>query len=227
MHIGLIGGIGPAATIAYYKKMLQVFGAAGTPLDLTIAHADVAALIANAGADNQRAQADLFATHLGQLYGAGCHIAAITSLTGHFCFSELSARTPLPLISAITPIDDYCVAHGIGAIGLLGSPPVLQSHLYGQLQKVRTIVPAEGLETVGACYLKIATTGICTDVSRGLFFEAGGRMIGEQGAEAVLLAGTDLGLAFDGHDPGFPVIDALAIHVEALYAATRSGDRNL
>ena len=41
-------------------------------------------------------------------------------------------------------------------------------------------------------------------------------MVDEQQAEAILLAGTDLGLAFDGCDPGYPVIDALQLHVEAL-----------
>jgi aspartate/glutamate racemase len=37
------------------------------------------------------------------------------------------------------------------------------------------------------------------------------------GAEAVILGGTDLVLAFEGHDCGFPVIDSAEAHVEALY----------
>ena len=41
-------------------------------------------------------------------------------------------------------------------------------------------------------------------------------MIEDLGAEAVVLAGTDLGLAFDGHDPGYPVVDALDVHVAVL-----------
>jgi aspartate racemase len=36
------------------------------------------------------------------------------------------------------------------------------------------------------------------------------------GAEAIVLAGTDLNLAFDGQDPGYPVIDALDVHVDLL-----------
>jgi aspartate racemase len=38
----------------------------------------------------------------------------------------------------------------------------------------------------------------------------------ERGAEAVALAGTDLLLAFDGRDPGFPIIDALEVHAAML-----------
>jgi aspartate racemase len=43
------------------------------------------------------------------------------------------------------------------------------------------------------------------------------------GADAIVLAGTDLNLAFEGQDPGYPVIDALDVHVAVLAdLATRS-----
>ena len=38
-----------------------------------------------------------------------------------------------------------------------------------------------------------------------------------QGAEAILLGGTDLFLAFAGQDCGFPVIDCAEAHIEAIY----------
>lgn len=43
-------------------------------------------------------------------------------------------------------------------------------------------------------------------------------MVMEQGAEAIVLAGTDHNLAFDGRDPGYRVIDALDVHVGVLAA---------
>jgi aspartate racemase len=51
-------------------------------------------------------------------------------------------------------------------------------------------------------------------------------MVTDHGAEAVVLAGTDLNLAFDGQDPGYRVIDALDVHV-ALLADLASGSRAL
>jgi hypothetical protein len=41
-----------------------------------------------------------------------------------------------------------------------------------------------------------------------------------QGAEAVLLGGTDLFLAFQGYDCGFPALDCAEVHVEAIYKRT-------
>jgi aspartate racemase len=49
---------------------------------------------------------------------------------------------------------------------------------------------------------------------------AGERLCREQGAEVVLLGGTDLFLAFQGRDAGFPVLDCADVHVEAIYQAS-------
>ena len=49
MHIGLIGGIGPAATDYYYRGLIEGHTAAGRRLELTIAHADARELVANLG----------------------------------------------------------------------------------------------------------------------------------------------------------------------------------
>jgi aspartate racemase len=38
MHIGLIGGIGPAATEFYYRNLVRAHVAANCVLDLTIVH---------------------------------------------------------------------------------------------------------------------------------------------------------------------------------------------
>lgn len=216
MHIGLVGGIGPAATITYYKRLVEAFNAAGRSLKLTISHSDISTLAANATENNKQAQAEVFAMHLAQLKGAGCDITMITALTGHFCFEETKRLSEVPLISGVEIIDSYCAKEQIGVLGLLGSPPVLATHLFDMLKAPKTVVPEHNLDSLGQAYMRVATSGRCSDAQRAEFFEAGASMIAHQGAEAVLLAGTDLGLAFDGQTPGYPVIDAVDLHVSAL-----------
>jgi hypothetical protein len=46
------------------------------------------------------------------------------------------------------------------------------------------------------------------------------RLWREQDAEVVLLGGTDLFLAFRGRDVGFPMLDRVDVHVEAVYQAS-------
>jgi aspartate/glutamate racemase len=43
-------------------------------------------------------------------------------------------------------------------------------------------------------------------------------MVEEPGADVVLLAGTDLAIAFDGFDAGFPTFDCADAHVRAIFA---------
>ena len=50
----------------------------------------------------------------------------------------------------------------------------------------------------------------------GLIFSAGRVLVEDLGAEAVLLGGTDLGLAFGGRDPGFRTFDCAAVHPAAI-----------
>ena len=62
----------------------------------------------------------------------------------------------------------------------------------------------------------MAVAGMCSEAQRALFLDAGARMVRDKGADAVVLAGTDLNLAFDGQSPGYRVIDALDVHVALL-----------
>lgn len=217
MHIGLIGGIGPAATVVYYERLTRRMREAGGRLELTIVQADVGELVANQRADRREAQARVYAELIGRLEGAGAACAAITSLGGHFCFAETVAISPLPLVSGIAPLDDHFAAEGLQRVGLLGIETVMRTRLYGQLVATEVVVPDTDLAALGGMYQGMAISGTCTDEQRATLFEAGRRMVEDQGAEAVVLAGTDLGLAFaPGTDPGYRVIDALDVHVALL-----------
>jgi aspartate racemase len=217
VHIGLIGGIGPAATIVYYDRLTQRVREAGGRLDLTIVQADVNELIANVLADRREAQAQVYAGLLGRLRAAGAECAAITSLGGHFCFPETRAISPLPLVSAVEPLDAHLAESGLARVGLLGTEVVMRTRLYGQLVQTEAVAPDADLVALGRVYQDIAVSGACTPEQRAALVEAGRALVDDQGAQAVILAGTDLNLVFPpGWDPGYPVIDALDVHVGLL-----------
>ena len=150
-------------------------------------------------------------------------MAALTSLGAHYCFDELVAISPLPLVSAVTPLDRYFVEDGIRRVELLGTRVVMRTRLYGQLDQTEAVALDAEIETLGQSYQEVAVAGTCTPAQRKMFLDAGRRMVEEQGAEAIVLAGTDLNLAFDGQDPGYPVIDSLDVHV-ALLARIAAGE---
>lgn len=222
MHIGLIGGIGPAATTIYYERLVGAFRRAQVPLSLTISHADIEVLAKHAVADDRDSQAHVFAKHLVCLEGAGCDISLITALTGHFCFRQTSVLSPIRLLDGVGVIDRFCQNQDIKILGLLGSPPVMSTHLFRMLNEVKTVVPHDGLEQLGQAYMSVARSGVCNEEQRSLFFDAASEMVCKQHAEAILLAGTDLGLVFRDHALPFQVIDAVDLHVQALLDAATS-----
>ncbi|MEM8732519.1 MAG: aspartate/glutamate racemase family protein [Pseudomonadota bacterium] len=216
MHLGLIGGIGVAATLLYYQRLAGAVDAMGGTLDLTIVHADARTLVRNNMADDRTAQAGVYARLLERLTAAGCDCAAITSLGGHFCFDETVAVSPLPLISGVAPLDRALAAQGLDRVGLLGVGGVMRTRLYGQMRQTEAVVLEDEVDTLGLAYQEMAVAGHSSPAQRALFIDAGARMIRDLGAQAIVLAGTDLNLAFEGQSPGYPVVDALDVHVALL-----------
>jgi len=220
MHVGLIGGIGPAATEFYYRGLTRAFAAAGRRLELTIVNAEVREMTRNMDARDPGAQAQVFAELIGRLKAAGAKAAAVTSMGGHFCIQELTAISPLPLINAIPALDDHFRQMGVKRIGIMGSLAVMESKFYGGVTSVEIVAPqGPELDDVHARYVALATAAVATDDDRHYFLEAGRRLAEEQGADVVVLSGTDLFLAFDGAKPTYKVADAAEIHIGAIIRA--------
>ena len=224
MHIGLIGGIGVAATLAYYKRLAAAVDASGGVLECMIVHANVHDLARNNRSDNREEQARIYVGLIDRLAAAGADCAAITSMGGHFCFAEAQAMSALPLVSGIAPLDAYFASEGLSRVGILGTWVVQRTGFYGSLSLTEPVILHDEVEQIGQTYQDIAVPGRCTPEQRAYFLAAGQRLI-ERGAEAVVLGGTDLGLAFDGQATDYRVIDALDVHVGVLARLALGQDR--
>lgn len=223
MHIGLIGGIGPAATDYYYRGLIKATADSGNQLDATIVHADSSTLIANLGANDQDAQSAIFLKLIDRLGAAGADCVAVTSIAGHFCIGPTVQGSPLPVINLVTAMNAELQRLGLSRVGLLGTKTVMETGIYGGLGDVACLQPdGQDLDNVHDAYVEMAISGTATDEHRDIFMRAGRQMFQDQGAEAVLLAGTDLFLAFEGYDCDFNVLDCAKVHIGALAEKARS-----
>jgi aspartate racemase len=223
MHIGLIGGIGPAATEFYYRGLTDRHAKSGTRLELTIANAEVRDLAQNLAAKDARRQAEIFAGLISRLKAAGAEVAAVTSMGGHFCIGELVPISPLPLLNGIPEVEAAIRRGKFKTVGIIGTRMVMETGLYGAISSASaTVAVPAGAEfdEVQENYMAMARAGRVNDAQRRVFFAAGERLCRDQDAEVVLLGGTDLFLAFQGYDPGFPVLDCADVHVDAIYQAS-------
>ncbi len=217
MHIGLVGGIGPAATDHYYRRLISGSADGGVGLELTIVHASSATLLPNLQRHDKAAQVEIFLRLANRLRDAGAQVVAITAIAGHFCIEEFKAVSPLPVIDLLQEVRMAVAGMGLAKVGILGTRTVMETRFYGAIDSAEVLAPSGAeLDDVHETYVATAAAGAVTDAQRELFFAAGRRLIAEQGAEAIMLGGTDLVLAFDGRDCGFDIIDCAGIHIDAL-----------
>ena len=174
MHLGLIVGIGPAATDFYYRHLIHACAQAGAKLELTMAHADTPTLLRHQASGQAAAQVEIYQQLAHRLRAAGAEILAVTSIAGHFCIGEFKAVSPLPVIDLVTEVGREISARTFQKLGLIGTRVVMETGFYGALKGVAIIAPPPSeLTAVHEAYVAMASAGTITEAQRQVFFLRG------------------------------------------------------
>jgi aspartate racemase len=217
MHIGLIGGIGPAATDFYYRRLISTFAKSKTPFDLSIAHADAPTLLSNLEKNNLNAQVEIYRNLTQRLAAAGADCVAVTSISGHFCINAFEEVSPLPVVNLIDEVNRAIISSGLRRIGILGTRTVMETHLYGAISAAAIIPPSgQDMDDVHEAYVSMAVSGVVTEAQHALFNMVSHKLINDSGAESIMLGGTDLALVFNEEVTQFRLVDCAAIHADAI-----------
>jgi aspartate racemase len=217
MHIGLIGGIGPAATDFYYRRMISTFARNNATLELTIVHADTPTLLSNLARNDAAAQTAIYSRLTNRLVSAGAECVGVTSIVGHFCINNFKALSPLPVVDMVVEVSRAIEARGLKRIGVLGTRTVMETRFYGRIASAEIVPPNQpDLDDVHQAYISMAASGVVTAEQRSIFHAVSHRLLGNQGVEAIMLGGTDLALAFNEQTTDFPLIDCAGIHADAI-----------
>jgi len=220
MHIGLIVGIGPAATDYYYRYLISAVARAGRDLALTMAHADTRTLLRNQSERNVDAQVDIYSQLTSRLQRSGAERIAVTSIAGHFCIDAFKKISPVPVIDLLDVVRIEVKRRGFRRLGLLGTRLVMETHFYGVLDGVDVIAPVGNLLEVHEAYVAMASAGVATPEHREIFIRAGRTLASTYKCESIMLAGTDLALVFQkGNSPGFDTFDCAEAHASAIAIA--------
>lgn len=222
MQIGLIGGIGPAATDHYYRRLISAFAEKQKALDLTIVHADTKTLLANLERGDAAAQVQIYMRLTERLSAAGAGCVVVTSIAGHFCIETFKSASPLPVVDMLSEVNAAVDRRGLKRLGVLGTRTVMQSKFYGALTSADVVAPRGGmLDDVHDAYVAMAASGSATEQHRAVFDKASSEFLERDEVDAVLLGGTDLALVYNASDARFPIVDCADIHVDAIVEAAR------
>ena len=210
--LGLVGGLGPNATVYYYNGLIAAHKAQGRVARMIIAHADVdhGRPLAEAG------KLDELACYLNGFIDStaagGAEMAAIVAVTPHICSAQLLPLLRIPLIDMVATVADEIAARGLKRVALLGTRSTVQSRMFGRLG-VEVVMPTpDEIDVINNTYLDIVYDR-STPAGIDRLRELAHTLIKRDGAESVLLAGTDLSMVLNEANAGFPTIDCAGVHI--------------
>lgn len=214
--LGLIGGLGPGATVHYYQQLVAAHEQRGRTLRLLIAHADIKRVYALVTAKDLDGLARYLAGLSAETAAGGAELTAIVAATPHICASQLSAISPLPLIDMLAEVRQAVNARGLKRVALLGTRFTIETRLFGCLEGIETVMPEAGqIETIQDLY-KEFVEGRGSDVKTDELRRIARAFVSRDGAQSVLIAGTDLSDVFTEANAGFPMIDCARVHIDAI-----------
>ena len=98
-------------------------------------------------------------------------------------------------------------------IGLIGTNKAMNTKIYNFTTEVDWLIPdGEQFANVHNSYVALATEGKADKKNAEILISASKTLIA-QGAEAIVLGGTDLFLVFENQELPFDVIDCADIHI--------------
>jgi aspartate racemase len=220
--LGIVGGIAPPSTVAYYRSCLDAYLAAtGRSLRILIDSIDSNAFYRLLETDDRDGIIEVLAAELRRLATAGADVAIVASNTGHIGFERLVARSPLPVVGIVDAVASSLV--GRRRIGLIATTFTIKADVYGPGLRDRgidVVVPPDAdQELIQAIYFGELVNNVLRDESRGAIVEIALRLRETSGVEAIVLGGTELPLLLPEPEvDGLPLVDSGRLHAEAAVA---------
>jgi aspartate racemase len=219
--LGIIGGIAPESTIAYYRAIIAEYRArvtdGGYP-PVIINSIDLTTMLALAATDQRRLAIYLLG-EIQRLADAGAQFALMASNTPHLVFDEVRAQSSLPLVSIVESARDAAKERRFRRVGLFGTRLTMEAEFYPRVfatAGIDIITPdPEDQAYIHEKYMEELVNAIFLPETRDRLLALIDRLRMQEQIEAVILGGTELPLILKGNTAaGIPVLDTTAIHVK-------------
>ena len=225
-RIGLIGGLALRAGVFYYEQILQRYNAHKKPLDLVLCHADVAKVLGHVGTGDRAGLGNYLGTLANELFDAHAKLVAVTAVAPHLAIKEICQVARGAVVDALESIMPGFQAAGYRRVAIFGDRAVMQTHIFGAIPE-KSVVRLEPsvIDDIHTMYSDIALQR-----KRGTKHEMehlsriARALIEKQGAQAIVLAGTDLSSFYAEQKPDYPFLDTAQLHIEQIMRLSQAAD---
>ena len=221
--LGIVGGIGPEATLDYYKSLMDLHreqNPEADPPSIIINSINLKKAIALVTANRLHELAFFFVEEIHKLAKAGADFGLLAANTPHIVFDEIAANSPIPLISIVEATREEAKRRGLKRVGLLGTRFTMKASFYPEVfarENMEIRVPNDrDQDYIHEKYFGELVKGIFLDETRAELTAIIQRMTERDDIQAVILGGTELPLILRAEEvPGVPLLDTTQIHVRA------------
>ena len=219
--VGIVGGIGPEATVDYYRMLLAAFKRRGVDdyRSILINSIDLDTALGYLYADDRAGLIEFMVEPVEMLARGGAEVGLFAANTAHIVFDEIQERSPIPLVSIVAATCDAAKMMGLKRVGLIGTRfTMLGTFFPDHFSKhgIEIVVPdAVDTDYVHDKYLGELVPGVFLDETRDGIIAVLDRLKQKHDIEAVILAGTELPLLLRGLKYDLPLLDTATIHIEA------------
>lgn len=196
--LGVVGGMGPAAT-AYFYELLTTMADAGADQEhietFIISRPTIPDRTAFIMGKSDESPVPQIIESGRMLAVLGAELIAIPCVTTHFFFEELASGIEVPLINVITEMAEHLLRTGVKRAGLMATDGTISSRLFDnelESRGIRSVVPSERMQALvmDLIYNRVKANKPC-DINE---FIRVADELRENGAEAIVLACTELSL---------------------------------
>jgi len=217
--IGLIGGMSWESTLDYYRRINQGVKAALGGLhsaQIALYSVDFDAIEKAQQAGDWDGAGQLLAAAAQKVEAAGADVLLICTNTMHKVAPDIAASVAIPLLHIADATGQALVSAGVSKVGLLGTAFTMEQDFYkGRLTDsfgLEVLVPPVGDRAVvhSVIYNELCQ-GRVEESSKSEYLRII-TALAEQGAEAVILGCTEIGLLVQQADTRVTLFDTTAIH---------------
>lgn len=222
--IGIIGGLGPEATMDYYKEIINAFknekGDLNYP-EIIIYSVNMSEFLSLMKEKKYDQVTTLLLEKIEGLKRAGAEFAILSANTPHLLFDRIKEKCGIPMISIVEATCNESLKRGYKRTGLFGTGFTMEASFFTDIfkkQGIDVIMPdKEDRDLINHRLFSEIELGIFKDDTRQSLIGIIGKMVREQHIDSLILGCTEFPLILkESSYAGIPMLNTTKIHVDAI-----------
>ena len=219
--LGLIGGVGPEATLQYYKEIeYGVMKKLGKPVlpEITIESLNCFKMIPFGATQDYEGMTEYILGAVRTLEKANCDFIALACCTGHMVFDRVARETAIPMLSLVQVCVSEAKKKKFNKLLLLGTEGTMKDTYFKEpfeKEGIQVVTPSEeDCKWIGWHIENELEHGVITKDTKDKFIEIANKGYSDLGVDAIILGCTELPMVYGDVELKIPTLDATKIHIQ-------------